>query len=64
MFSEKVIAVVNYILYLYEYSNDACVGFYLSKVFKMCINSCNLEEESIIIKKTRAKTRKTIQISK
>ena len=34
------------------------------KVLKMCINSCNLEEESIIIKKTRAKNKKNNPNSK
>ena len=34
------------------------------KVLKMCINSCNLKEESIIIKKTRAKNKKNNPNSK
>ena len=34
------------------------------KVLKMCINSCNLEEESIIIKKTQAKNKKNNTNSK
>ena len=34
------------------------------KVLKMCINACNLEEESIIIKKTRAKNKKNNPNSK
>ena len=34
------------------------------KVLKMCINSCNLKEESIIIKKTLAKNKKNNPNSK
>ena len=34
------------------------------KVLKMCINSCSLEEESIIIKKPRAKKKKNNPNSK